>query len=100
MCKLCTYQFECMGTKNSSFTDEQVSQNLCIMLHVDVDVTMLDDDINKSHVTTGDKLIVQLYKEQLTTVNKCTFTCYLHILISISCINIEAEKMEQEKKNV
>lgn len=62
------------------FAEEQVSQNLCIMLHVDVDVTMLDDDINKS--------CKQMY-------------IYLSLAyISISCINIETEKMEQEKKNV
>ena len=30
-CKLCTHQCECMGTKNSSFTEEQVSRNLRIV---------------------------------------------------------------------
>ena len=81
------------------FAEEQVSQNLCIMLHVDVDVTMLDDDINKSHVTTGDKLIVQLYKGPNDNCKQMYI--YLSLAyISISCINIETEKMEQEKKNV
>ena len=28
--KLCTHQRECVGTKNSFFTEEQVSRNLCI----------------------------------------------------------------------
>ena len=29
-CKLCTHQCECVGTKHSSFTEEQVSRNLRI----------------------------------------------------------------------
>ena len=29
-CKLCTHRCECVGTKNTSFTEEQVSWNLCI----------------------------------------------------------------------
>ena len=29
-CQLCTHQCECVGTKNSSFTEEQVSRNLRI----------------------------------------------------------------------
>ena len=30
--KLCTHQCECVGTKNSSFTEEQISLNLRIVL--------------------------------------------------------------------
>ena len=56
------------------------------MLHVDV--TMLDDDINKLHVTIGDKLIVQLYKG--TNDNCKQMYIYLSLAyISISCINMQ-----------
>ena len=33
-CELCTHQCECVGTKNSSFTEEQVSRNLRIKNHI------------------------------------------------------------------
>ena len=29
-CKLCTHQYKCVGTKNSSFTEEHVSRNFGI----------------------------------------------------------------------
>ena len=30
-CKLCTHRYECMGTKYTTFTEEQLSQNLHII---------------------------------------------------------------------
>ena len=34
-CKFCAHQCECVGTKNSSFTEEQVSRNLRIGIILD-----------------------------------------------------------------
>ena len=65
------------------------------MLHVDV--TMLDDDINKLHVMIGDKLIVQLYKG--TNDNCKQMYIYLSLAyISISCINMQTKKWNKKKR--
>ena len=45
---LCAHQCVCVGTKNSSFTDEQVSHNLHIwVIHVYQEENLLQNNVSK-----------------------------------------------------